>query len=342
MSPSPLVVTGVGPHSLGEELVKLYLAQRTGATVIGIDRISNPHLRCLPGYLEIIEDLNPLNHAGGLDSFSSSLNLNLNRALKELDAISIDCLVQSAGVYDSGAFLEHNGTRRGETLGVNVLGHIEVLHVVMSLNARQGMRNADYLTYIEVGSFQGLYARGGRSLYSTSKSAAIDLCTSLIDGKEIARCIYFAPAMIDTHMLHRNHWIQKTGGSFEFFDMVLRSSPERYRALFRDCNEAVLQELVEELGRTADLDVSDFYSKFRTYCAFRRDAINSELGMLTPEECAQFLIRVLDEEDTHHSGVYFASRQATREATIRYIRFPELSRRKLIEENGETLADRFC
>jgi hypothetical protein len=317
------------------------LAKRTGATAIGIDRISNPHLRCLPGYLEIIEDLNPLNHAGGLDSFSSSLNLSLNRTLKQLDAISIDCLVQSAGVYDSGPFLEHDGTRRGETLGVNVLGHIEVLHVVMSLNARQGIRSDDYLTYIEVGSFQGLYAREGRSLYATSKSAGIDLCTSLIEGKEIARCIYFAPAMVDTHMLHRNHWIQKTRGSSDFFDMVLRSSPQRYRALFRDCNETVLQDLVGQLGPSAGFDGSELRSKFRTYCAFRREAANSELGMLTPEECAEFLIRVMDEQDIH-SGVYFASRQVGGETTIRYIAFPQLSRRKLIEERGETLANRFC
>jgi hypothetical protein len=341
MSPSPLVVTGVAPHSLGEELVRVYLAKCSGATAIGIDRMPNPHLRCLPGYLEIIEDLNPLNYAGGLDSFSSSLNLRLNSALKQLGSISIDCLVQCTGVYDSGPFLEHDGTRRGETVGVNLLGHIEVLHAVMSLNASHGFRNADCLTYIEVGSFQGLYPRAGRSLYATSKSAGIDFCTSLIEGKEIARCIYFAPAMIDTHMLHRNHWIHKSHGSSHFFDLVLRGSPDLYRALFRECNEAVLEDLVEQLGARAELDVGEIRSQFGTYCAFRRDAANSEVGLLSPEECAQFLIRVMDEQDIHHSGVYFASRQARGQATVRYITFLQLSRRKLIEERGETLAEGF-
>jgi short-subunit dehydrogenase len=70
----------------------------------------------------------------------------------------VKCLVQCAGVYDFGRFLDHDVSRRKNVLGVNVLGTTEVLHAVMVLNDPLRVQNEKNFINVLVASFQGLYA----------------------------------------------------------------------------------------------------------------------------------------------------------------------------------------
>ncbi len=193
MSKGNVVVTGFARHSLGEAFVQAFLSRRTGAHVIGIDRIENPDLAEYPDFQQIEFDLNPLNCKDGLGAFATTFAERLSDAVTASGTEGVEFLVQCAGVYEFGQLLEHAVERRSEVLGVNVLGVTEVLHGVMALNRRLCRENDKDFTHILVGSYQGLYARDGRPVYAPSKAYGIDLCTSLVEGREVAKCIYLAP-----------------------------------------------------------------------------------------------------------------------------------------------------
>lgn len=317
-----LAITGVAPHSLGEVFLTRYLASHAGARVIGLDRVSNVQLEEVDGYFGLKIDLNPLKQPGDLEAFGAGLQQALVGVLDEIGANGVEVLIQSAGVYDFGRFLEHDLGRRRRIIGVNFIGHLEVLFGVMAVNKARGVNSAEALTYIDVGSFQGLYARAQRSLYAPSKAVGIDLCTALWEGKEVHRCIYFAPAAIDTHMLHRNHWVTKAGGSEEFFDKVFRGGRKLYREIFIECNEDAVRAATAEFASSR----AEIVAAFEKYRVARQEAFRKDLGVLPPEDCGEMLIKMLVEPERYPCGVYLASGCPEGQPTLEWVGFDELSR----------------
>jgi short-subunit dehydrogenase len=324
MSRGCTVVTGVARHSLGEAFVRAWLIRAPGRPVIAIDRIANPDLGNLAGLRQVQLDLNPINHPGGFGAFAAALESGLTDAVTTGGYEGVECLVQCAGVYDFGTFPQHDIERRKELLGLNVLGLTEVLHTVMRLNDRAGRHNNEEFTHVDVGSFQGLYARDGRPIYAPSKAYGIDLCTSLVEGREVARCIYLAVGPIDTPMLHRNHWVRKAGGSEEFFKKVLGGSRDSYRSIFVCCDEAALEAAAsEESPREAE----SLRVAMQRYRAKRSAAYAGPLGVLSSEDCAGALARVLM-LDHLESGVYMPVQKSEgAEIVVKMATFRSLSRR---------------
>lgn len=326
---NPLLATGVAPHSLGEVFVKRHLKARPNASIIGIDRISNKLLERLSAYSGITFDLNPLNFKSGLKGFEEALRSALLERLNQLHGSGFQCLIQFAGVYDFGPFLDHDVNRRERILGVNFVGHVEVLHNVMAVNNSRGIDNTKELTYIDIGSFQGLYARAERPIYAPSKAAGIDFCTALNEGREVKRCIYFAPGPIDTHMLHRNHWVTKSQGSAEFFQRIFQANAEIYRAIFIDCDESVFRR--EASAYTFELD--KLLEVFEKYCSIRLESFEKEPGILRPEDCASTLSNLITQPDLYRSDVYLACAISGR-GTLRMMEFSDLSRLDVFEREG--------
>jgi len=327
VAPRVAVVTGIAPHSLGEAFLRDYAALGNPTPVVGIDRVRNLSLEKSPSYYGIELDLNPITGAGGLTTFAREVR----RALEGAVNGAVDCLVQSAGVYDSGEILEHDVQRRQRLLGVNLVGHVELLHAVMALNVQRGVKNSDFLSYVEVGSFQGLRARGGRAIYAASKAAGIDLCSALLDGHEVLRSIYFAPAAIDTHMLHRNHWVHKARGAQALFDQILHSDLSLYHAVFIDCDEEAFRRAVSVSGERLDLALGNF----KAYVAVREETKHGELGLLSADVCAKMLLSLVTQPAIHSSGVYLASCAARSGPSLCFARFADLDRLQRLQEVGQ-------
>ena len=278
-------------------------------------------------------DLNPLAYRGGLVEFGNTLRACLRRVLNTVQSPGIHCLIQSAGVYDFGSLLEHDPPRRANIYGVNLLGHMEVLYNIMALNTELGFDNPKGLTVIDVGSTQGLHIRARRPLYAPSKAAGIDFCNAIHMGGEVQRCIYFAPAPIDTHMLHRNHWITKAGGSLEFFERVFGGSRERYRSIFIDCSEWALLDAISELS----FDLQEVRQSFEKYCSIRKESFRGEFGVLDPDECADILVKIVIEPSRYPSGVYVASVPRGQRTEVKMLHFEELSRWTVMERAGQLI-----
>jgi short-subunit dehydrogenase len=185
---SAILITGAARYSLGEALVREYLRREENAPILAINRSPNPDLDKAVG--EIILDLNPLNHCRGLAGFAAEISQRLEQQIKVAGCRGIGRLIQSAAVYDFGKLSDYDAPRRGRLLGLNILGTTEVLSAVLALNGQLQISNEATFTQILVGAFQGLKVREGRQLYASSKAWGIDLCKSLVAGKEIARCIF--------------------------------------------------------------------------------------------------------------------------------------------------------
>jgi short-subunit dehydrogenase len=328
MSKGTVVVTGIARHSLGEAFVRAFLSRRTGAPIIGIDRIPNPDLAEYPGFQQIEFDLNPLNCKEGLDAFATKFAERLSDAVMATGVKGVEFLVQCAGVYEFGQFLEHAVERRSEILGVNVLGVTEVLHGVMALNRRLCRENDKDFTQILVGSYQGLYARDGRPIYAPSKAYGIDLCTSLVAGREIAKCIYLALGPIDTPMLHRNHWVTRAGGSDNFFNKALGADPKIYKSIFVKCDEVVLERMAHEKFAP---ELANLRIAMGRYRGVRRAAFLEELGVLSPTACGSALTDMLTCR-ARGSGVYSLTAEGTgSEAVVKMATFVSLDRRLTFE-----------
>lgn len=317
-----LLLTGVARHSLGEAFVRYCLPARSDLTVIGVDRAPNLELAALPGFRGVELDLDPTAWPTGAAAVSQQLRHRLAPVLDEVGARGVDCLVQAAGVYDFGPLLEHDVARRNRVLGVNLLGHVEVLHGVMALNLARGVDNPETLTCVEVGSFQGLQPRKRRALYAVSKAAGVDFCAALDAGAEVRRCVYFAPGPIDTRMLHENHWVTKANGPREFLESLADGPAERYRAIFRDCDGARLHEAAEAWGAGQE----EVLHAFERYRAERARALRDEHGVLAPEECARMIAMVALEAKRCPAGVYFASAPRGGRARLERVRFAALNR----------------
>jgi short-subunit dehydrogenase len=328
-----VVVTGVARHSLGEAVVQAYLASNQLAHVIGIDQVVNTDLARAQNYQHIIFDLNPLEHVAGLSGFASDLGRQLSRSLETVGP-AVSCLVQCAGAYDFGAFLDHNTERRQRVLGLNVLGITEVLYGVMAQNDRSGLQNSKDLAHILVGSFQGLYARKDRPIYAPSKAYGIDLCTSLTEGHEVARCMYAAVGPMDTPMLHKNHWVRKAGGSEDFFQEVLSGPRSTYRAIFVDGDEAVFETVVVE---KAPSRLENMCRAMAEYRRVRSQQFAEEPGVTKPQDVAKALVGLLTSRYSE-SGVYrITTRSMTGETVMEMADFSSLDRRDIFRARAKTV-----
>jgi len=330
---SPLLATGIAPHSVGEVFVKSYLKARPNGRIIGIDRISNKVLEKIPGYSGLVFNLNPLSFKSGLKGFEKALRSAVLERLKRLGDSGFQCLIQFAGVYDFGPFLEHDVNRRETILGVNFVGHVEVLHTVMAINKSVGIDNSNEFTYIELGSYQALYARAQRPIYAPSKAAGIDLCTALNEGKEIKRCIYFAPGPIDTHMLHYNHWVTKAKGSPEFFEEMFEGPTQRYRKIFVECHEPTLREA----AGSRNPKLAALLDALTKYVSEREKAFKDYPGVLKPGDCAHMLVELFSQPERYVAGIYVPTVTETGTCTLRTTAFHELSRMALFEKVARTL-----
>jgi NADP-dependent 3-hydroxy acid dehydrogenase YdfG len=300
MSTDYLIVTGAAPHSVGEAFVRAILSRTDDRRILALDRSGNADLRGVPRLRQLVIDLNPLRGPGNLEAFAKKLRDALEGALADAGPSGVGHLVQCAGLYDFGTFLDHDVKRRRDVLGLNVLGTTEVLHAVMGLNRRLQRNNSTDFSHILLGSFQGLYARERRPIYAPSKAYGIDLCTSLAEGAEVARCVYFAAGPIDTPMLHRNHWVKKANGSETFFEEMLRGPRERYTSIFVRCDETALDLAAGDGHR---FEAESLRLAMARYEAERRAAFSGELGVLGVEACGRILADIVESNDLP-SGVY--------------------------------------
>jgi short-subunit dehydrogenase len=292
--------------------------------VIGIDLHDNALLRREESYEHVNFDLNPLAHAGGFSSFSKTLLAALRGHLQKFQQTSISCLVQSTGVYWSGPFLTADDLTRERVLGVNLIGHIEVLHAVMKLNAEAGIDNAACLTHADIGSFQGLNVRADRAIYASSKAAGIEFAAGLNFGKEVFRSIYLAPGPIDTHMLHRNHWVVKSHGAAEVLDDLRTSDRDLYQKIFVDCDDQALSTLIVDKGLSTETS-----THFSSYKEHRSEARAAEYGVLGIDECATAIAKVLESPSQGPSGVYLITRPPSRGVVVRFTDFAALNRSRM-------------
>lgn len=325
MSRKCVVVTGVGRHSLGEAFVRNYAGQRPEVQIIGIDQEHNPDLAQITNLCQMQFDLNPLHRPGSLKGFAPAFAGGLAGVVSGTESTGIECLVQCAGVYDFGRFLEHDVGRRERVLGLNVLGVTEVVYAVMALNDQLGVRNDRGFTHVLLGSFQGLYARGRRPIYAPSKAYGIDLCTSLFDGREVAKCIYIAPGPVDTPMLHRNHWVTKAHGSEEFFEKVLSGPRDKYRSVFMQCDEAALDD--PALG-CCTTEKAALRVTMTNYRASRSGAYSEDVGVLSAESCAAEMVsRLLTCRS--RSGVWMLTSGGAGIVRVKTVAFSKLDRRAM-------------
>jgi hypothetical protein len=252
---------------------------------------------------EVLEvSLNPFDHLpADSQSLSDKLARFLDAALSSLGASHIRCLVQSSGVYWSGPFLSMSNELRRTLMGVNVFGRVELLTAVLATNSRRGVENSEVLTQIDVGAIHAMDIRAGRALYGASKSFGIDLSSGMVAGQEIRRAVYFAPGPVDTHMLHRNHWVVKSGGSPELIETLRRGDPQTYRSVFVD-------GAIEELEKCDGSDNRHLTRIFSQYCEHRRTAFGGPHGVLDRGECAEMMLELIASDSGNDSGIYTADR----------------------------------
>lgn len=277
-----------------------YLEKNSGCPIIAINKTFNRELQETSRFRQLVFDLNPLKHPGEIQGFATELSGKLAHGLHEVGCDAVELLIQTAGVYDYGNFLDYCASRRTALLGLNVLGTAEVLHAVMALNNRRGLPNSKTLIHILVGAFQGLKVRANRSLYASTKAWGLDFCTSLAAGAEVAKCIYAAPVPIDTPMLHKNHWVNKAGGPENFFEAVLNRTRAEYDSIFRACDDSVLREV----GRKGfESELESLGAALVRYREERIRAHDSDLGVITAAYCASVLLNIVERSNSE-SGVY--------------------------------------
>jgi short-subunit dehydrogenase len=294
-------VSGTGRDSLGASLITGLSERTRDIPLIAVDLSPEPTLYQLDNVHVADIDLNPLSHRFGFPGFVEECRSKLLSAQSAAVSPGISTLVSSAGVYEFGPFASMSTEARGRVMGVNTCGKLELLHAVLSLNAQRGINNASEFTLIDIGSSHALDASAGRALYASTKAMSLDLCIAMNEGKEAARIIYIAPGPIDTHMLHRNHWVSKGQGPEEFIAHVRALPPDRYRAIFQMCDE----DAFEEAASSSGLHSNQLRAIFRRYKDRRMEQENAESGIIQPNDLANRLVEIAIDADAYPSGLYF-------------------------------------
>jgi len=313
------IVTGTKEFSLGESIVLNLQSAVPDINIITISRTANESLNSKLGEqgFFIQMDLNPHNHGKGdraLDNFQSSLYHKIRMAFVDfekrgrLSHKGIDFLFNNAGVYDFGPLTKISNKSISNLVGVNYVGHLMVAKTVMILNEDNGINNSTDFRLCEVGSFQGLRPRTGRSVYSPSKAAGIDACHSLADGNEVEVVSYIAVGPIDTYMLHANHWETKSGGSKEFIDQIFDSDKELYKSIFVDGNMKSFENCLSNFKKVERDKLKETYSK---YLKVREKYAKTEtLAIESAEDVAKSIVsRMLQPADTLPSDILFFDKQ---------------------------------
>jgi short-subunit dehydrogenase len=316
-----VVVTGFAPHSIGESLVEHLRFRSLDTPIICIDIEPNSWLRAKVHYQDVRLNLNPLQHPGGFANFGAHVTRELRTALSATKAKSITHLIQCAGVYWAGSLNASLPETRSTVYGVNLLGHIEVLHAVMRINAECGVSNASSLIHIELGSSHGLNPRQQRALYASSKSCGIDFGASLDAGAEVFRYVYVAAGPVDTHMLHHNHWVIKAGGPESLIQELKSGSRSTYNAVFIECSD-------QEFGTALSTKrlATELFANFAAYKRCRQEAASDELGILTAEECSSLIVNAALSPEAYPSGVYLPRKRKGQKANVDYKSFDEMKR----------------
>lgn len=299
--------------------------------VVGVDWETNPSLHNRSWLSQRHFDLNPLNSRDGI-SFADKLRKLLESSIQGR-GVGVRLLVQCAGTYGYGPFLETSVETRRQILGLNILGVTELLHAVMKLNSRRRLQNETQLHHILVGSSQGLYARKDRAVYAASKAYGIDFCSSLAEGGDVASCSYLAVGPIDTPMMHRNHWVSKLGGPKRFFDLLLAGNISDYRSVFITCDKSALERIAKNrFPRHA----RRLLATFAKYKELRNDQFSKDLGVLSASACAKALVRIVT-LPRPRSGVYMVTPvRHGRGLSLAFAPFQSLSRQRLFESVAET------
>jgi hypothetical protein len=159
--------------------------------------------------------------------------------------------------------------------------------------------NSKSFTFIEVGALYGLVPSANRALYSATKAIGLDLCAALQRGGEVKRAIYVAPGPIDTHMLHRNHWVSKEHGSVEFFELVRLQPQHVYEDIFIHCRDEAFSSIASESRE----DMVDLRATFERYKLRRNQQFSDAHGVLAADQLADRLVNVVL-DPTCEGGAY--------------------------------------
>jgi len=235
-------------------------------------------------------------------------------------------------VYEAGPLVEQTSAEVRRVLGLNAVAHVEVLNAIIRLNAERGFDSGNTLTYLELGSSQGLHIRANRALYAPSKAIGLDFCSAVAAGGETARTIYFAPGPTDTPMLHRNHW-SRAGGTAAVHTVLLQRDPELYRRFFVECDGAT----VGDVAATAGVAEANLVGALPGYSNERREAFNGADGVLAPVDCGTAIATLTKDGERFPSGCYLMTAPNGR-PLLRFCGFDALDRRGLFEERCRAVA----
>lgn len=295
-----IFLSGTAPNSLGSSLLGGLRKRYSESPIVAFDNQTNPILNEL-GKARLIElDLNPLNPNNSYERLAHDLHSGILRTQTELGFPGVGIAILAAGVYDSGPLVETSIEARKRLVGGNVCGKIELLNSVLSVNHMLKFNSSKELTIVDVGSLHGLAATGGRSIYAATKAFGLNLCLSLLRGLEVNRLIYLAPGPIDTHMLHRNHWVSKENGSPEFFDYVRTREANLYEDVFIRCDDAAFADVTS----SSQMDNIGLAEVFARYKKRRAEQFNDGVGILRATDVADRIVEVLADNKSYSDGVY--------------------------------------
>ncbi len=118
-----------------------------------------------------------------------------------LDAGGIDGLVNSAGVYKSGAFLDYEDQDFRDLLEVNLHGTIHLMQAVLPRMIERGEGGR----IVNIASSAGKWASANQSAYNVSKHAVVGLtrCVALEMGTHGICVNAICPGLIETGMLEQ-------------------------------------------------------------------------------------------------------------------------------------------
>lgn len=314
-----IIVSGTGPNSMGECFVTELRDACPASPIIAVDKRRNPALANICGVTPIILDMNPFTSAHGYDGLATCLRSSIQQVIDDPPIDGIAAIILSAGVYESGLLVDATTSERQHLIGVNVCGKIELLHAALSVNRELGFSNPAGVTLVDIGTLPCAIASSKRSLYSATKAIGLDLCMSMSRGNEVNRAIHLALGPVDTHMLHRNHWVSKEHGCADFFRHVCEQGTGLYRAVFIRCDDAAFAEAVS----SGTWDSAKLTWVFEQYKIRRNRQLADSHGVLSVEDVAKCVGAMVADNTSYTSGVYILSAPQGRKHT-QYIRFADV------------------
>ena len=316
-----ILVSGTARDSLGEAFVHLVRRRYSDSPIVAVDKECNPGLQALQGVHQLAIDLNPFTCDDGYAGLASRLASGLEDAQHVLGFEGIGTVVLGAGTYESGTVLETQLEGRQRLIGVNVCGRIEVIYASLAMNQRIAFGSTLAFALIDVGTLHGLTRTPNRPLYVATKALGLDLCFSMRRGGEVDRAIYLAPGPIDTHMLHRNHWVSKEYGPSAFFEHVRSLGAEMYRDVFVRCNDTAFAEAVSCYPSESE-ELAELFVRYKLR---RERQFADEQGVLLPTDLADRLVAIVANGALYTDGVYILTAPSGK-VKMRQLSFSDVAR----------------